>query len=232
MNYNFNFLSGFAVGDIFANNLRKIIPSNSSFKEFSFFDSLNFGHIANSLNKQNNIAIGYSLGGMVLLNLASLGLINKVDGLIIIAGTGRLMSADNYNGASEAFVQKMQDSIMVNTEGFYKRFYRSILTTTMPKNLDVMLQSKPSYTKEELCKGLRFLTNFDCRESLKNITKPVLIIHGENDSIVPLDQGKMVAQSIPNSSLVSIAGMAHDMNIMHSKTIQTEIANFIDKVYG
>jgi len=46
---------------------------------------------------------------------------------------------------------------------------------------------------------------------LKAVTAPTLVIHGDEDPIVPVENGRDAAESIPGAELMVINGMGHDM---------------------
>ena len=51
----------------------------------------------------------------------------------------------------------------------------------------------------------------DRRERLKAVTAPTLVIHGEDDPLVPVEGGKDTAAAIPGAKLLTIPGMGHDL---------------------
>lgn len=53
--------------------------------------------------------------------------------------------------------------------------------------------------------------NGDRRDKLRNITAPTIVIHGEDDPLVPVAAGRDTANSIPGAQLLEIPGMAHDI---------------------
>ena len=48
-------------------------------------------------------------------------------------------------------------------------------------------------------------------EALKSLNVPTLVIHGEDDPLVPLAAGKATAAAIPSATLLTIPGMGHDL---------------------
>jgi 3-oxoadipate enol-lactonase len=48
-----------------------------------------------------------------------------------------------------------------------------------------------------------------CHDRLGTINVPTLVIHGENDRLIPPDNGRILAKAIPNAKLVMIPGAAH-----------------------
>ncbi|MEX0342361.1 MAG: alpha/beta fold hydrolase [Erythrobacter sp.] len=51
----------------------------------------------------------------------------------------------------------------------------------------------------------------DRREMLKSIAVPTLVLHGEDDPLVPCEGGRDTAAAIPGARLKTIAGWGHDL---------------------
>ena len=45
---------------------------------------------------------------------------------------------------------------------------------------------------------------------VKSISVPALVVHGENDGLVPPDRGQETAELIPNAKFKLVPGMGHD----------------------
>jgi pimeloyl-ACP methyl ester carboxylesterase len=58
---------------------------------------------------------------------------------------------------------------------------------------------------------LAILADGSRRERLRSLKVPALVIHGEDDPLVPIAGGEDTAASIPNARFVRIAGMGHDL---------------------
>lgn len=64
----------------------------------------------------------------------------------------------------------------------------------------------------------------DRRQRLAAITAPALVIHGEEDPLVPVEGGKDTAAAIPGARLLTIPGMGHDLPAELADTIADAIA--------
>jgi len=53
----------------------------------------------------------------------------------------------------------------------------------------------------------------DRRETLSQITIPTMIIHGDEDPLVPIESGRELANSIPNAQFCTIQGLGHDISL-------------------
>jgi pimeloyl-ACP methyl ester carboxylesterase len=51
----------------------------------------------------------------------------------------------------------------------------------------------------------------DRRTMLRGITVPTLVIHGEDDALVPIACGRDTAANVPDSQFLAIPGMGHDL---------------------
>ena len=57
---------------------------------------------------------------------------------------------------------------------------------------------------------------------------PTLLLHGEDDQIVPIaDASILSAQLIPHSTLKTFPRLAHGMVVTHADLINTELLNFL-----
>lgn len=65
----------------------------------------------------------------------------------------------------------------------------------------------------------------DRRPLLRTITVPTLVIHGEDDPLVPLAGGKDTADNIPGARLLTIPGMGHDLPLALVDTLADAITD-------
>jgi pimeloyl-ACP methyl ester carboxylesterase len=72
----------------------------------------------------------------------------------------------------------------------------------------------------------------DRTDALKHITTPVLVIHGADDPLVPVEGGKATAEAVPNSSLLIIEGMGHSLPQPAWPQIIDAIASHTEKAEG
>ncbi len=63
----------------------------------------------------------------------------------------------------------------------------------------------------------------------KATTQPTLVIHGSEDRLLPLGNGKRVARAIPNARLEIIPGMAHDIPLYFTPRVVDFMAQHIQR---
>ena len=68
----------------------------------------------------------------------------------------------------------------------------------------------------------------DFTEDLRAIDVPVLIMHGEDDQIVPIaDSALLAAKLVRNGTLKVYPGLSHGMAVTHAALINADILAFI-----
>ena len=69
----------------------------------------------------------------------------------------------------------------------------------------------------------------DFTEDLKVITVPVLVMHGGDDQIVPVDEtARRAAKLLPNGTLKVYDGLSHGLFATHPDLINADLLAFIE----
>jgi pimeloyl-ACP methyl ester carboxylesterase len=48
-------------------------------------------------------------------------------------------------------------------------------------------------------------------ERLRSVEIPTLVIHGVDDILIPIENGRLVASAVPSARMIEIEGMGHDV---------------------
>ena len=76
--------------------------------------------------------------------------------------------------------------------------------------------------------GINAFSQTDFTEDLKKITVPVLVMHGEDDQIVPYaDAAPLSVKLLKNGTLKTYKGFPHGMPTTHADTINADLLAFI-----
>jgi non-heme chloroperoxidase len=76
--------------------------------------------------------------------------------------------------------------------------------------------------------GVVAFSQTDFTEDLKKITVPVLVMHGDDDQIVPYaDSAPLSAKLLRNSTLKTYKGFPHGMPTTESDTINADLLTFL-----
>jgi non-heme chloroperoxidase len=75
---------------------------------------------------------------------------------------------------------------------------------------------------------IKAFSETDFNEDLKKIDIPTLVMHGEDDQIVPIaDSGLLTAKLVKGAQLKVYPGLAHGMAITHFEKINPDLLSFI-----
>jgi non-heme chloroperoxidase len=75
---------------------------------------------------------------------------------------------------------------------------------------------------------IKAFSETDCTEDLKKIDIPVLVMHGDDDQIVPIAaSGQKSAKILKNAQLKVYPKFPHGMCQIHADTVNTDLLAFI-----
>ncbi len=69
---------------------------------------------------------------------------------------------------------------------------------------------------------------FDVADQLGRIGQPTLIIHGTDDRVVPVENGELLDQRLPNSRLETVAGGSHLTHLEEADRVNSLLLEFLD----
>jgi len=75
---------------------------------------------------------------------------------------------------------------------------------------------------------IKAFSETDFTEDLKKITVPTLIMHGDDDQVVPIaDSALLTAKLVKNATLKVYKGFPHGMCTTQAETINRDLLSFI-----
>ncbi len=94
---------------------------------------------------------------------------------------------------------------------------------------DIMLHTSP----KGVIGALHAMKNRpDSTPMLADIDVPTLVIHGENDQLIPVSEAKAMADAIPNAELVILPNAAHLPNLEQPEPFNDAIMDFMGITHG
>lgn len=189
------------------------------------------------LNLKNAIHIGHSTGGGEVAHYIARHGESRVAKAVLISAVPPIMvkTAENPGGTPKSVFDGLQAQLAANRAQFYHDFAAGpFYGFNRPgvKSLEGNIQNwvrqgmnggaKPHYD------GIVAFSQFDFTKDLKEITVPTLVMHGEDDQVVPYaDSGPLTAKLVKNSTLKSYKGFPHGMIATQANVINADILAFI-----
>ncbi len=193
--------------------------------------------LISNLDLQNVVLVGFSMGGGEVVryltnngsdNVAKVALISSIIPLV-------KQKEDNPDGVPEGDLNEILENLKKDRvtflESFHKNFYNyGLLSQSVSQaqlNYDWGIASNASPIATLKC--AESWANTDFRPELKNVTVPTLIVHGDDDKVVPISTaGDQAAKGIPNSEYHIIEGAPHGLNVTHAEELNQILINFLN----
>lgn len=186
--------------------------------------------LLDALDIQKAHVVGASMGGMIAQHIAFTHpeRVLSLTSIMSTTGNRRLPSAQKQ--AIDVLTKRpvSDDEEVLIAHGM--KIARTIGSPGYPADearlrANVTASVRRSYYPEGLARQLAaILADGDRRARLKAITAPTLVIHGEDDPLVPFAGGKDTANAIPGATLRSFPGMGHDLPLELVEPIADAIA--------
>jgi non-heme chloroperoxidase len=189
------------------------------------------------LGLKNAIHVGHSTGGGEVVHyIARHGEANVIKAAIISAVPPLMVqTATNPNGQPKKVFDGFMAALAANRSQFYLDvasgpFY-NYNKTGKPAEANIrnwwrqgmMGGAKAHYD------GIVAFSQTDFTEDLKKITVPVLVMHSEDDQIVPYAAaGPLSAKLLRNGTLKTYKGFPHGMPTAEAETINADLLAFIE----
>lgn len=173
--------------------------------------------------------LGWSLGASVALKLAR-RYPNKVKRLMLIAATPSFVQRPGWRHAVKASVlEDFSRDLQQNYTATLKRFF-TLQVMGSQASREVINQLKaclvPTPAADVLRAGLDLLLTTDLRDELAAIIHPTVVIHGQQDKLVPWQAGDMLASQLGNAQFFNIAKAGHAPFLSHPDAVTQLLKEF------
>jgi non-heme chloroperoxidase len=190
------------------------------------------------LDLKNAIHVGHSTGGGEVVHYLARHGESRVAKAAILCAVPPLMvkTTGNPNGLPKKVFDDFQAALAANRSQFYRDvaagpFYG--YNRPGAKASEAVIQNwwrqgmmggaKAHYD------GIVAFSQTDFTEDLKKITVPVLVMHSEDDQIVPyVAAGPLSAKLLKNGTLKTYKGLPHGMPTTQAETINADLLAFIE----
>lgn len=196
--------------------------------------------VANALDLRNAVHIGHSTGGgevarYVAVHGEPAGRVAKA---VLVAAIPPLMlkTADNPEGTPISVFDGFRSALAANRAQFFRDVpagpfygfnragtdvYEGVIQNWWRQGM--MGSAKAHYD------GIKAFSETDQTEDLKRITVPTLVLHGEDDQVVPIAaSAEKSVKLLIKGTLKTYPGLSHGMLTINAEVLNADILAFIE----
>jgi len=193
--------------------------------------------VVKHLNIKNAIHIGHSTGGGEVAHYIARHGEENVAKAVLVSAVPPLMvkTENNPEGLPKEVFDDLQNQVLTNRAQFFRDlpsgpFYGFNRPDAKPSEGIIANWWRQGMTGSAKAHydGIVAFSQTDFTEDLKKITVPVLVLHGDDDQIVPYKtSGVKSVELLQNSQLKIYPGFSHGMLTVNHEIINADLLAFI-----
>jgi non-heme chloroperoxidase len=190
------------------------------------------------LDLRDTILVGHSTGGGVVARYIGRHGTERVAKAVLISAVPPLMvkTAANPGGLPVEVFDGLRNNVQTDRYQFWKELAVTFYGLNRPgaKVSEGVVDSfwrQCSMTGFPACYlGIKAFSETDLTEDLKRFDVPTMIMHGDDDQIVPIDNTAMLsAKLIKDATLKVYPGLSHGMCQTHKDLINKDLLEFVQQ---
>ncbi|WP_247731133.1 alpha/beta fold hydrolase [Halovivax limisalsi] len=177
--------------------------------------------VLRAVDAGNAHVAGAGLGGAIALRAARES--TRVESIAVIGTPAR---ADAVDGDALVVDRDRSNALRESTEAILSREFRS----AQPDVVDGIVEwrrdgdADAAGTRDQLAA----LEGYDATDWGYEVTQPVLVLHGTDDAVVPVESGERLADSLPRGEFRPIDGAGHLPQIERSRALNDYVRGFLE----
>ena len=184
--------------------------------------------------------VGHSTGGGEVTRYIARYGTKRVAAAVLIAAVPPLMvkSAANPDGLPIELFDGLRSGLVKDRSQFYKDFAVMFYGTNRPGAsvsqgmLDQFWLWSMQGGLKNAYDSIKAFSETDFTEDLKKFDVPTLVMHGEDDQIVPIkDSAKRSARLIKGAKELYYPGLPHGLTATHPDRVNADLLEFLTSVY-
>ena len=195
--------------------------------------------VAEALDLQNAVHIGHSTGGGVVARYVAISAPGRVSKAVLLGAVTPLMAkteanpegipVEVFDGFREALVNNRAQFFLDVPSGPFYGFNREGAEVSEGLIRNWWRQGMVGGAKAQY-DSIKAFSETDFTEDLKSIEQPVLVMHGEDDQIVPVDNtARKAIELLQNGELITYEGLSHGLFATHPDIVNADLLRFVQK---
>lgn len=173
---------------------------------------------------------GLSMGGYVALAFARhFG--ERVAGLVLASTRAGADSEEGKQSRDKAITDVQKNGVAALVEGMHPKL---LAPATYAQKPDVAARLKGimlNASEEGVIAALTAMRERpDSTRLLGELDVPALVVHGEEDAVIPIREAEAMAEALPRAELLRVTGAGHLPNMEQSEVFNQALAGFMAKM--
>jgi non-heme chloroperoxidase len=191
------------------------------------------------LDLRDAIHIGHSTGGGQATRYVALHGQGRVAKLVLIGAVPPLMlkTAANPGGLPIEVFDGLRQQLAANRAQFYREFasgpfysYNRPGAKPLQSVIDNWWRQAMMGSSKAQYDGIKAFSETDFTEDLKTIDVPTLVLHGDDDQIVPIADSALLSSKLLKKGTLKVhQGFPHGMCTTHADVVNPELLAFVEE---
>jgi len=192
--------------------------------------------LVNHLNLKDAVHVGHSTGGGEVTRYLGRHGSKRVAKAVLIGAIPPLMlkTPSNPNGTPIEAFDGLRAAVVADRSKFFKELSLPFYSYNRP-GARISEGVRESFWLQGMMAGfpgayfcIKAFSETDLTEDLKKIDVPTLILHGDDDQIVPIGASAMLSSKIVKGAVLKVyKGAPHGMCTTHKEQVNEELLGFI-----
>ena len=193
--------------------------------------------LMDALDLKDAVMIGHSTGGGEVTRYLGRHGFRRVAKVVLVSAIPPLLlkTDKNPSGVPMEVFDQLRAAHLSNRPQFYRDFFSGPFCGFNRPGAAVSEGVIDSLWSQSMQSGLtnaydciRAFSESDFTEDLKKFSAPTLIVHGEDDQVVPIGVSAMQSSKLVNGAVLKIyEGAPHALPVTHSERLNADILEFI-----
>lgn len=193
--------------------------------------------VVNHLNLSDAVHVGHSTGGGEVVRYLTRHGQDRAAKAVLISAVPPIMvrTADNPGGLEKSIFDGIQEQVATRRSDFFRSFAEGPFYGYNRPGANPSEGVIANWWRQGMAGGAKAhydgvvaFSQTDFTDDLAKITIPTLVMHGEDDQVVPIENtGVRSAELLPNSTLKTYPGFPHGMPTTEAATINADLLAFI-----